>query len=91
MDDLPLLGFQFRQCKLAELLDSHFPDHGLWKGISGGQLAVGWLLYILSEGDHRLSHVEDWAGFRLRSVIQEICFVMGIASNAVQTNPFVKL
>ena len=65
LDDLPLIGFQLGILDLSSLLDKHFPDHGLWKGISGGKLAEGWLLYMLSEADHRLSHVQDWAEQRL--------------------------
>ena len=65
LDDLPLLGKLLLDSDVANLLDKHFPDHGSWQGISGGKLAVGWLMYILSEGDHRLSHVETWAAKRL--------------------------
>lgn len=65
LDDLPLLAEQLRKSGLAKIFDKHYPDHGHWKGISGGKLLEGWLLYILSESDHRLSHVEDWASDRL--------------------------
>ena len=68
LDDLPFLADQINRCDLSNLLDVHFPDHGHWKGISGGKVALGWLLYILSEADHRLSHVEDWAELRLHSL-----------------------
>lgn len=68
LDDLPFLGSQFSRSGLSGQLDEHFPDHGHWSGISGGQLSVGWLLYILSEADHRLSHVEDWALSRLATL-----------------------
>lgn len=68
IDDLPLLYAQIEKCKVSSFLDDHFTDHGHWDGISGGQLAAGWLLYILSESDHRLSHVESWAELRLRSL-----------------------
>lgn len=68
LDDLPFLGCQFVHCELSKQLDLHFPDHGHWLGISGGQVAVGWLLYILSEADHRLSHVEDWASSKLQTL-----------------------
>ena len=74
LDDLPVLGALFDSTNLSKLLEAYFPDHGHWKGISGGQLTLGWLLYILSEGDHRLSHVEDWASARLlslSSILQE--------------------
>jgi transposase len=68
LDDLPLLGKQLVESGLSELLNKHFPDHGLWRGITGGQVAIGWLLYILSEGDHRLSHLEEWASSRLATL-----------------------
>ena len=66
LDDLPILGNRIDKVDLVKLIDTHFPDHGHWKGISGGKVTMGWLLYILSEGDHRLSHVEDWAALRLQ-------------------------
>lgn len=68
LDDLPVLGAKFDELDLASTFDKYFPDHGLWQGISGGKLAIGWLLYILTQGDHRLSHVEDWSALRLESL-----------------------
>ena len=31
------------------------------KGLSLGAVLVGWLSYLLSQGDHRLNQVEEWA------------------------------
>jgi len=53
---------------LTKLLESYFPDHGNWKGISGGKATVGFLTYILSCSDHRISHVETWAAQRLNTL-----------------------
>ena len=64
--DLVLLGQVLQQSGLIEILDDHYPVHGDWRGPSVGQLTVGWLLYIISECDHRVSHVETWAGNHLR-------------------------
>lgn len=47
---------------LTKLLDEHFPMHGNWKGLGLGNIVKVWLAYILSEGDHRLNHVESWIG-----------------------------
>lgn len=55
MDDIPLLLAQMRKIRLAELIEQHFPAHGNWQGLSIGQVTVGWLSYILSEGDHTVS------------------------------------
>ena len=44
LDDLPLLGKIIKELRLPSLYEQHFPDHGHWDGISGGQLLFGWLL-----------------------------------------------
>jgi len=38
--------------------------HRLQQGLNNGQLAVGWLAYILSQADHRKSAVREWANAR---------------------------
>ena len=60
VDDIPLLLAQMEKMNIAALLDKHFPMHGNWQGLSLGQIAVVWLAYILSEGDHRLNPVQGW-------------------------------
>lgn len=64
VDDLPLLIAEFEKSGLSNLLNAHFPDHGNWQGINGGKVTVGFLTYILSCSDHRISHVESWASER---------------------------
>ena len=61
VDDLPLLGAMLTSMGVADILDKVFSRHGNWKGLSMGKLAVGWLMYILSESDHRMNQVEAWA------------------------------
>jgi transposase len=61
IDDIPLLLGMMRRMKIAEILDKHLGDHHLHKGLSNGNLTVGWLAYILSEADHRKSAVQQWA------------------------------
>ena len=61
VDDIPLLLSQMAQLKLNELIDEHFTQHGNWQGLSIGKVVVGWLSYLLSQGDHRLNQVEGWA------------------------------
>src|SRR5918992_1216582 len=64
VDDIPLLLAQMDRMGLAALLDAHFPTHGNWQGLSLGQVATIWLSSILSQGDHRLVHVEPWVAGR---------------------------
>jgi len=65
VDDIPLLLAQMKKMEIASLLDTHFPTHGNWQGLSLGDMGTVWLSHILSEGDHRLNSVQDWAGARL--------------------------
>lgn len=68
VDDLPVLLAQLEKMAVASLLDVHFPTHGNWQGLSLGQVASGWLTFVLSEANHRLSHVEPWAAQRLTTL-----------------------
>lgn len=61
VDDIPLLLNQMEKLNLSELADQHFKRHGNWQGLSLGKVLVGWLSYLLSQGDHRLNQVEEWA------------------------------
>jgi transposase len=61
IDDIPLLLGMMRRMKIAEIIDKHLGQHHLHEGLSNGNLAVGWLAYILSESDHRKSAVQKWA------------------------------
>src|SRR5215468_2190385 len=61
VDDIPLIIGLANKLHLAEGLDRHMGTHGLQQGLNNGQLAVGWLAYILSQADHRKSAVRDWA------------------------------
>jgi transposase len=65
VDDMPLLLQQMQQMELPALLDTHFPTHGNWYGLSLGWVSTIWLSSILSPGDHRLVHVEPWVANRL--------------------------
>src|SRR5581483_2453288 len=66
IDDIPILLAQLEKMQVAKLLNKHFPGHRNWQGLSTGTVAVVWLTFILTETNHRLSHVQDWAEQRLR-------------------------
>src|SRR5439155_5159869 len=61
VDDVPLILGMAQRIGLVTVLDRHLGRHGLHRGLSNGQLAVGWLAYILSQADHRKSAVRAWA------------------------------
>ena len=61
VDDVPLiLGF-LNQLRLPHLLDQHLKPHPHHQGLSLGWLITFWITYILSQADHRKSHVRAWA------------------------------
>jgi transposase len=61
VDDVPLLIGLMKRLGWPEVLDRHLGNHGHHQGLSNGWLVVGWLAYILSQGDHRKSRVQEWA------------------------------
>ena len=65
VDDIPLLLEHMQRMELPTLIDTHFPAHGHWYGLSLGWVSIIWLSSILSRGDHRLVHVEPWVANRL--------------------------
>jgi transposase len=60
--DLPVLWATFQHLDLPATLDRHFPVPLHWKGpLTPGEVLAVWLLFLVSEGDHCLNHVEPWA------------------------------
>jgi len=68
VDDIPLLLAHMQHMNLAKLLDKHIPVHGNRKGLSLGNVTTVWLAHILSEANHRMNHVQEWAMYRLETI-----------------------
>jgi len=68
VDDIPILIASLEHMGFAELVDEYFVPHGNWQGLSVGQVLTGWLTYILSEADHRMNQVQDWAAKRQKTL-----------------------
>ena len=59
--DLPVLWATFLRLDLPATLDHHFPAPLHWKGpLTPGEVLAVWLLFLVSQGDHCLNHVEPW-------------------------------
>ncbi len=59
--DLPVLWSTLQRLDLPATLDRHFPTPCHWKGpLTPGEVLAIWLLFVLSQGDHCLNHVEPW-------------------------------
>jgi hypothetical protein len=60
--DIPLLLGIMAGMGIRQHIDSQIEPHGNWEGISMGTMVEIWLCYMLSERDHRLVAVREWAG-----------------------------
>src|ERR1019366_9539800 len=59
--DLPVLWATLQRLDLPAILDRHFPAPLHWKGpLTPGEVLAVWLLFVVTEGDHCLNHVESW-------------------------------
>src|SRR3954453_22806011 len=57
--DLPVLWATFRRLDLPATLDRHFPTPPHWQGsLTPGEVLAVWLLFLVSQGDHCLNHVQ---------------------------------
>src|SRR3954463_1552395 len=59
--DLPVLWATLQRLDLVATLDRHFPAPASWQGpLTPGEVLAVWLLFLVSQGDHYLNHVEPW-------------------------------
>src|SRR4051795_8772067 len=59
--DLPVLWATFQRLDLPATLDRNFPAPPHWKGpLTPGEVLSVWLLFLVSQGDHCLNHVQPW-------------------------------
>jgi len=59
--DLPVLWATLQRLDLPATLDRHFPAPPHWQGpLTPGEVLAVWLLFVVSQGDHCLNHVEPW-------------------------------
>src|SRR5262245_46876236 len=59
--DLPVLWATLQRLDLPATLDRHFPAPPHCKGpLTPGEVAAVWHLFLVSQGDHCLNHVEPW-------------------------------
>ena len=64
INDIPLLLGIMEDMGLRQHIDSQIERHGGWEGISLGTMVEIWLSYLLTERDHRLVAVREWAAAR---------------------------
>ncbi len=61
VDNIPIIVATLIKMGVQEVIDQHHQRHGHHQGLSEGWLALIFLAYILSEEDHKMVSVENWA------------------------------
>ena len=61
VDDLPVLFGLLQQMHIQEILDEVITPHGNWRGLTPGWVITIWLMHILSEQNHCMEPVQEWA------------------------------
>jgi len=61
VDDLPVLFGLLQQMHIQEILDDVITPHGNWRGLTPGWVITIWLMHILSEQNHCMEPVQEWA------------------------------
>jgi transposase len=79
VDDIPLLLAQMQKLEMAQNIDKHLSVHGNRKGLSYGALACIWLTHIISQADHRMNQVRQWAAQRTNT-LQSLMPMLGTQS-----------
>jgi len=61
IDDVPVIWAHLQAMGIIEEIDAHFDTHGNWDNtLTLGETIGVWMTYMLSEGDHRMSAIEEW-------------------------------
>ncbi len=61
VDDLPVLFGLLQQMSIQAILDEIIVPHGNWTGLTPGWVITMWLMHILSEQNHCMEPVQQWA------------------------------
>lgn len=72
VDDIPLLLAVIKQMGIIDIFNEQFEQHGNWDGLAIGYVIAIWLAYILSEGDHRKSYLQDWVAEREHTLLYSL-------------------
>lgn len=61
IDSIPLIISLAKKLNIDVIINKYIQRHGNMLGIGYGELTIGWLAFILTQANHRKSHVEKWS------------------------------
>jgi len=68
VDDIAVIYGLLERMGIQEIVDSAIEPHGNWQGLSHGWVITLWLVHILSEQNHKMEPVQQWASRRLSTL-----------------------
>nr|WP_308219125.1 DUF4277 domain-containing protein [Methanoplanus endosymbiosus] len=68
VDNIPVLLNTLQTMNLPKIVNDACPTHGNWSGLPIGETCAVWITHLLSQADHRLSHVQKWAGKHIHTL-----------------------
>ena len=87
VDDIPVLFEQMQKLEMAQQIDKHLHSHGNRKGLSYGVLACVWLTHIISQADHRMNQVRQWA-IQRTNTLQSLMPIVGAQGSTFVESDF---
>ena len=87
LDDIPILLSLLIRLRIPQYIDSFYTPHGNRQGLSVGWVTTIWLVYILTESDHRMNHVQAWVSSRIAALSELAPAYAGARRLATQTSP----
>jgi transposase len=78
IDDVPLLIGQQRRMGIGAALNTILKPHSNRQGLSIGATVETWLSHILSQADHRMCVVEEWAADKLAMLEHSLGEAVGV-------------
>lgn len=87
VDDIPVLFEQMQKLEMAQQIDKHLSSHGNRKGLSYGVVACVWLTHIISQADHRMNQVRQWA-IQRTNTLQSLMPIVGAQSSTFVESDF---
>ena len=61
VDDIPVVYGTLERMGIQTIIDGAVSPHANWQGLSPGWVATLWLVHILSEQNHLMEPVQQWA------------------------------
>ena len=71
IDQIPMIAHMIKNMRVDILIDKIWPVHGNHQGLTHGQLAILFIIYVIHMLNHRFSYMEEWV-IKHKTVLEEV-------------------